>query len=149
MDIVDPATRSRMMSAVRGRDTLPELIVRRMAHALGYRFRLYRRDLPGRPDLVFPARRKIVFVHGCYWHRHEGCRFATTPSSNRDFWEAKFTRNVARDAEVLDRLRAQGWDPLVVWECETRDSDALAARLSAHLGPRPKDMKVRPDTTAI
>lgn len=135
MDIVDPATRSRMMSSIRGKDTRPELVVRRLAHALGYRFRLHRRDLPGRPDLVFPGRRKVVLVHGCYWHRHEGCRFATIPSSNRDFWLAKFARNVERDADVLERLLGQGWDPLVVWECETRDSEALAARLSAHLGP--------------
>lgn len=137
MDIVEPATRSRMMSGIRSKDTGPELVVRRMAHALGYRFRLHRRDLPGRPDLVFPGRRKVVFVHGCYWHRHPGCRFATTPSSNRDFWLAKFARNVERDAEVLERLCGQGWDPLVVWECETRDLKGLASRLSAHLGTWP------------
>jgi DNA mismatch endonuclease (patch repair protein) len=107
-----------------------------MAHALGFRFRLHRRDLPGTPDLVFPGRRKVVFVHGCYWHRHEGCRYAYTPKSNVDFWNAKFLGNVARDAEALVELRRQGWDPLIIWECESGDSDTVAARLLAHLGAK-------------
>lgn len=134
MDIVDRATRSRMMGAIRGKDTKPELAVRRLAHRMGYRFRLHRRDLVGSPDLVFPGRRKVIFVHGCYWHRHPGCRFAYSPKSNPEFWNAKFAGNVARDAEALTRLKADGWDPLVIWECESTDAEALAARLSAHLG---------------
>ncbi len=134
MDTVDAATRSRMMSRIRGKDTRPELAVRRIAHGLGYRFRLHRRDLPGTPDLVFPGRRKVVFVHGCYWHRHPGCRHATTPSSNTDFWMAKFDRNVERDAEAVKRLKALGWDPLAIWECETKSEDVIAAVLDRHLG---------------
>lgn len=133
MDIVDQATRSRMMSRIRGKDTKPELLVRRIAHALGYRFRLHRRDLPGSPDLVFPGRRKVVFVHGCYWHRHEGCRYAYQPKSNVEFWAAKFEANVRRDGHAMAELRRQGWDPMVVWECECGDSGAVAARLLAHL----------------
>ena len=136
MDIVDQATRSRMMSRIRGKDTRPELAVRRIAHRLGYRFRLHRRNLPGSPDLVFPGRRKVVFVHGCYWHRHPGCRLAYSPKSNMEFWAAKFERNVARDEEVLTLLQRQDWDPMVIWECKSGDSDTVAARLSAHLGAK-------------
>jgi DNA mismatch endonuclease (patch repair protein) len=136
MDNVDAATRSRMMSRIRGKDTKPEIRVRQVAHALGYRFRLHRRDLPGTPDLVFPGRRKVVFVHGCYWHRHAGCRYAYVPKSNTEFWDAKFLGNVARDESALDSLRRQGWDPLIIWECESADSHTVAARLSAHLGAK-------------
>ena len=109
------------MRAVRSKDTTPELAVRKLAHALGYRFRLHRRELPGSPDLVFPGRRKVVFVHGCFWHRHAGCaRGASTPATRRGFWEAKFARNVARDRRDRRRLRAAGWGVMVVWECQTR-----------------------------
>jgi DNA mismatch endonuclease (patch repair protein) len=134
MDIVEPARRSQMMSRIRGRDTGPELAVRRAAHALGLRFRLHRRDLPGSPDLVFPGRRKVVFVHGCYWHRHPGCRLAYQPKSNVEFWNAKFERNVARDARVMADLERQGWSALIIWECESRDRATVDARLQAHLG---------------
>ncbi|MBU1377071.1 MAG: DNA mismatch endonuclease Vsr [Alphaproteobacteria bacterium] len=134
MDIVDPERRSRMMSRIRGKNTAPELAVRRLAHRLGFRFRLHRRDLPGSPDLVFPGRRKVVFVHGCYWHRHPGCRLAYQPKSNIDFWQAKFARNVERDAEAVAQLERQGWSPLIIWECESRDAGTVAARLRAHLG---------------
>lgn len=134
MDIVEPARRSKMMSRIRGKNTGPELAVRRAAHALGFRFRLHRRDLPGSPDLVFPGRRKVVFVHGCYWHRHPACRLAYQPKSNVEFWNAKFQRNVERDARVMAELERQGWSPLIVWECESRDPDILSARLRAHLG---------------
>lgn len=133
MDVVSPEQRSAMMSRIRGRDTKPELVVRRLAHALGYRFRLHRRELPGAPDLVFPGRRKVVFVHGCFWHRHPGCRFAYRPKSNIGFWEKKFESNIERDARVLRVLRESGWSPLVIWECETSDLSALAARLKSHL----------------
>jgi DNA mismatch endonuclease, patch repair protein len=133
MDVVSAEQRSAMMSRIRGRDTKPELVVRRLAHALGYRFRLHLRDLPGAPDLVFPRRKKVVFVHGCFWHRHPGCRFAYQPKSNIEFWQKKFESNTERDARVLRELRKEGWNPLVVWECETSDVETLAARLRSHL----------------
>lgn len=129
MDIVDPARRSQMMARIQGRNTVPEIIVRRTAHRLGFRFRLYRKDLPGRPDLVFPRFRAAVFVHGCFWHRHEGCRFAYTPRSRVRFWTEKFDRNVARDRCTEDALRSLGWRVLVIWECETRDDATVALRL--------------------
>lgn len=109
--------------------------MRRIAHALGFRFRLHRRDLPGRPDLVFPRHRKVVFVHGCFWHRHRCPAGRSSPSVNAPLWRAKFRRNVARDRAALGELRALGWNSLVVWECETRGSDAdqLQARIAAFL----------------
>jgi DNA mismatch endonuclease (patch repair protein) len=133
MDIVSRERRSAMMSRIRGRDTKPELIVRKLTHALGYRFRLHRRDLPGTPDLVFPGRRKVIFVHGCFWHRHPGCRFAYEPKSRVDFWRAKFAGNSARDARVYEELKQAGWDVLTIWECETADSDQLKHTLKAFL----------------
>ncbi len=133
MDIIDRQARSRLMGRIGGKDTKPELVVRRIAHRLGFRFRLHRKDLPGTPDLVFPGPRKVVFVHGCYWHRHPGCRFAYQPRSNVEFWTGKFAATVARDAKALADLSAQGWDALVIWECETRDSEFVASRLSAYL----------------
>lgn len=133
-DRLSPEARSRLMAAVKGRNTGPEMIVRRLAHSLGYRFRLHRRDLPGSPDLVFPGRRKIVFVHGCFWHRHQGCRQASTPSSRVEFWKDKFRRNVERDTAVERALRAAGWDVLIIWQCETRDRTKLAELLSSFLG---------------
>ena len=139
MDVVDKARRSAMMAGIRGKDTRPEMRVRRTAHALGYRFRLHRRDLPGSPDLVFPGRRKVILVHGCYWHRHPGCRLAYEPKSNREFWLEKFKKNVARDRRVMTDLVAAGWDPLVVWECETTDAKVLDERIASHLGPLRED----------
>lgn len=124
-DSLTPEARSRNMAKIRGRDTGPEMRVRRAAHALGLRFRLCRRQLPGTPDLVFPGRRVALFVHGCFWHRHPGCRFATTPKTRADFWQAKFEGNVARDARKEDELRLAGWMPVTIWECETRDPDQL------------------------
>lgn len=138
MDIIDREARSRLMGRIRGKDTKPEMMVRRIAHRLGFRFRLHRRDLPGNPDLVFPGRRKVVFVHGCYWHRHPGCRQAYEPKSNVEFWTEKFAANVTRDEKALADLSEQGWDTLIIWECEAKDSDLVASRLSAHLG-RPAD----------
>lgn len=115
-DVVDRATRSRMMSGIRGRDTKPEKRVRSFLHRAGLRFRLHT-SLPGKPDLVFPKHRAMVFVHGCFWHRHTGCRYATTPSSNAEFWQKKFDENVARDKRVTRRLRMEGWRVFVVWSC--------------------------------
>lgn len=133
MDIVSPERRSAMMSGIRGRNTKPEMIVRKIAHRLGFRFRLHRRDLPGSPDLVFAGRRKIVFVHGCFWHRHPGCRFAYTPKTRPEFWGAKFDSNVARDLRVCGELEAAGWNVLTVWECETADSAQLSQTLLTFL----------------
>ena len=117
MDVVDKATRSRMMSGIRGKDTKPELIVRRFLHRAGLRFRLHAK-LPGKPDLVLPKHRAAVFVHGCFWHRHEGCRYATTPANNAAAWQEKFAANVRRDAKVRQQLEELGWRVLVIWSCE-------------------------------
>jgi len=117
-DIVDSATRSRMMSRVRGRDTLPELLVRRYLHAAGLRFRTNVRKLPGSPDIVLPRYRTVVFIHGCFWHRHAGCRFAATPATRTEFWNGKFSANVSRDLRVRGELEALGWNVLTVWECQ-------------------------------
>ena len=129
VDRLTPERRSYLMSRVRAKDTTPELRVRRLAHALGFRFRLHRRDLAGKPDLVFPRLGKIIFVHGCFWHRHTGCALATHSKSRTEYWEAKFKRNVERDQWVRSELQAQGWEVLVVWECETRNLDTLEAKL--------------------
>lgn len=127
-DSLSPSRRSQLMGRVRQKNTSPEMAVRREAHRLGFRFRLHRRDLPGRPDLVFPRLRKAIFVHGCFWHRHD-CRRATTPKSNVSFWENKFSKNVVRDAIVLAKLQALGWSTAVIWECEAVDAAGLSARL--------------------
>lgn len=134
---VDPA-RSALMSKVRGKDTDPEMRVRRTAHRLGYRFRLHRSDLPGRPDLVFPKLRTAIFVHGCFWHRHASCSRATMPKTRAEFWASKFARNVARDAAAVKALEAANWRVFIIWECETRKAEPLAELLRAQLGPRPR-----------
>lgn len=131
--------RSRLMGRIRSKGSTPEMIVRRAAHALGYRFRLHRRDLPGTPDLVFPSRRKVVFVHGCWWHQHPGCKKATGSKTQTDFWAAKFARNVARDRCAEVALRDSGWDVLTIWECEARDTDAVSAKLDRYLTVHSKD----------
>jgi DNA mismatch endonuclease (patch repair protein) len=134
VDRVTPHVRSRIMSKIRSKGTKPEMAVRRMTHALGYRYRLHRRDLAGTPDLVFPGRHKIVFVHGCFWHGHDCKTGRRTITSNQSYWKPKLARNIERDARHIEALRAQGWDVLVVWECETV-SDGLRDRLVAFLGP--------------
>lgn len=121
------------MAAVPQRDSKPELIVRRLIHGMGYRYRLCVRDLPGSPDIVLPKLRKIIFVHGCFWHRHR-CKRATTPATRRRFWLTKFEQNKARDWRNLRDLRRQGWQAMVVWECWTRRRDWLAKRLRDFLG---------------
>ncbi len=135
-DIVDSRRRSENMSRIRGRDTVPELAIRRIAHGLGLRFRLYRKDLPGRPDLVFPKHRLAVFVHGCFWHRHRGCRYAYTPKSRVAFWTNKFAGNVVRDQRNEESLRNLGWQVLVIWECETWDEGNIRQRLAGHVHRR-------------
>lgn len=122
--------RSALMGRVRGKNSKPEIVVRRLAHALGYRFRLHGRNLPGTPDLVFPRLRKVIFVHGCFWHRHRGCYRTTTPKTRAKFWAEKFKRNIERDTRKETQLRALGWDVLVLWECETFDMSTLSVRLA-------------------
>lgn len=122
-DIVDQKTRSRMMSGIGGKDTKPELALRKALHARGYRYRLHHRKLPGRPDIVMPGRRIAIFVHGCFWHRHPECRYATTPATRPDFWAQKFERNVERDAENIAALQDLGWRVAVVWECGLKPAD--------------------------
>jgi DNA mismatch endonuclease (patch repair protein) len=136
MDTVDPTRRSAMMAQVKGKNTAPELRVRRLAHAMGLRFRLHRKDLPGKPDLVFPRHKLAVFVHGCFWHRHDGCRRATTPSTRPEFWQAKFAANRERDARQIQALESSGWRVLVLWECGLKDEEALRASLSDAIGHR-------------
>jgi DNA mismatch endonuclease (patch repair protein) len=126
---IDPV-RSRIMRAVPRTDTTPERHVRRLAHSLGFRFRLHRRDLPGTPDIVFPKLSTVVFVHGCFWHRHPGCAKATTPRTRAVFWREKFQANVVRDKRVVARLRALGWRVTVIWECETQHPDRLERKLT-------------------
>jgi DNA mismatch endonuclease (patch repair protein) len=117
--------RSALMSKVRSKNSRPEIRVRRATHALGFRFRLHRRDLPGTPDLVFPKLRSIIFVHGCFWHRHRNCVRCTNPKTRTPFWETKFTQNVARDRRNISALRKMGWRVLVVWECEALNQKRL------------------------
>ncbi len=131
MDRLSPEARSENMRRVKGKDTAPEHIVRRTLHAMGVRFRLHRRDLPGCPDIVLPSRKIVVFVHGCFCHRHGGCRRTTMPAVRTDFWEAKFARTVKRDAEATLALERLGWRVVVIWECELRDAD-LARRVCRH-----------------
>jgi DNA mismatch endonuclease (patch repair protein) len=133
MDRVSPEQRSWIMSRIRGRNTGPEMRVRRLAHAMGYRYRVHRKDLPGCPDMVFKSRRKIIFVHGCFWHLHEGCRLNRKPKSRTAYWHAKLERNKARDQENLRRLEEAGWEVLVIWECETEDLMFIEKRLQGFL----------------
>jgi DNA mismatch endonuclease, patch repair protein len=133
MDILTREQRSARMRRVRQAGTKPEIIVRRLLWAAGYRYRLNRRDLPGSPDVVLAGRRKAIFVHGCFWHRHPGCPKTTTPRTNADYWLPKLAENCARDARAIADLEAAGWDALVVWECETRDAAALECTLDRFL----------------
>ncbi len=125
-DIVDSQTRSRMMSGIRGKNTKPELALRRSLHALGFRYRLHAKGIPGKPDIVLPKYRAVIFVHGCFWHRHAGCRYATVPATRPEFWAAKFEANVARDAAVQSALRETGWRVATVWECALRTETSIA-----------------------
>lgn len=145
-----PASHAGVAAAMRGNkgaDTRPELIVRRLLHRLGYRFRTHLRDVPGRPDVAFPARRKVIQVHGCFWHQHTdpSCPLRTRPRSNSDYWDAKLTRNAERDAEQLAALEAAGWQVLTLWECCCRDEAKLGQRLVGFLGPKGAVGIGRPD----
>lgn len=135
MDRMTPEQRHTCMSHIRGKDTAPEWVVRRMVYAMGFRYRLHVKGLPGKPDLVLPRHRKIIFVHGCFWHAH-GCRPARRPpATHKRFWKEKFAKNVQRDQQALRDLWQAGWQVLVVWECETKDPGRLRALLSAFFAP--------------
>lgn len=129
-----PELRSRIMRAVKSGDTTPELVVRSLAHSMGYRFRLHRNDLPGKPDLVFPRLHKAIFVHGCFWHGHDCARGARVPKANREYWTKKVARNRERDLKHLEDLAAAGWKSLVIWECDLRQSNRLCAQIRRFLG---------------
>ena len=132
-DMFSPAQRSWIMSQVHSQHTKPELLVRSLVHRLGYRFRLHRKDLPSAPDLVFPARRKVIFVHGCFWHGHPCPRGARLPKANADYWREKIARNCKRDRRHQRRLRQLGWSILVLWECQLHNQQQIAARLTRFL----------------
>ena len=131
-----PDYRSWVMSHVHGKDTVPELRVRSLMHQAGYRYRLHVSGMPGKPDVVLPRYRTAVFVNGCFWHRHPGCKHASTPKTNVGYWAQKFERNVSRDEETHAALRREGWTVVVIWECQTRNAMQLASLLSAVLPPR-------------
>lgn len=125
MDIVEPKVRSRMMSSVRSKDTKPEQKVRSLLHKMGFRFRLHKKDLPGKPDIVLSKYQTVIFVHGCFWHQHPGCPKSKRPSSRVHFWEKKLNQNMRRDAVNIERLKKLGWYVHIVWECQTKDNDNL------------------------
>ena len=133
MDTLSPAERSERMSRVRNKDTKPEMLVRRLVHGLGFRYRLHRTDLPGTPDMVFASRRKVIFVHGCFWHRHETCKLARLPKSKLHFWLPKLEGNRERDRRYQQELVRLGWNYLIIWECELADVDKLKYKISRFL----------------
>lgn len=134
MATATPQQISERMRRIRKTDTKPELVVRRLAHRMGYRFRLHRRNLPGTPDLVFPCRKKVIFVNGCFWHQHNCALGRKQPSSNQDYWLPKLARNVARDAAAREQLELMGWSVLVIWECEIRGGLEIERALREFLG---------------
>ena len=115
--------RSRNMSAIKSKNTKPEIKVRKVLHSMGYRFRLHRKDLPGSPDIVLPKYKTVIFVHGCFWHRHKNCKYASTPKTRQEFWEAKFRENINRDKLNQENLSSKGWKIIILWECEIKDKD--------------------------
>lgn len=133
MDVFSREKRSQIMSRISGKNTKPELIVRSMLHSMGYRFRLHRSDLPGKPDITLPKHKKIIFVHGCFWHGHKDCQRAKQPTTNKKFWHEKLAKNIERDTLNMQNIRALGWDILVVWTCEVKDLNQLKNRLLTFL----------------
>lgn len=138
-DTVSPETRSRVMAQVKSKGMKPEMKVRRLLHGLGYRYRLQRADMPGKPDLVFPSRRKVVFVNGCFWHNHSDCPRVRIPATNRDYWLSKLERNKARDERNIHLLNDIGWSVMTVWECELKDLREPTKRLVAFLDDAPSE----------
>ncbi|MBD8560268.1 DNA mismatch endonuclease Vsr [Pseudomonas fluorescens] len=141
-DVVTPEQRSRNMSKIRGKNTKPEMIVRSTYHELGLRYRLHRKDLPGTPDLIFPKYRLCVFVHGCFWHRHPGCKYAYTPKSRLDFWLPKLAKNIERDTRAQRALEAAGWRVSIIWECQTKNTDTLRSVIKKMFDPSLDDQRV-------
>ena len=133
VDRLTPGQRSWNMSRIRSTNTKPEKIVRSILHSMGYRFRLHRRELPGEPDVVLPRYKTVIFIHGCFWHRHQGCKYKTTPKTNSEFWKQKFMSNVKRDQKNQRRLRETGWNVIALWQCELRDVRNTALKLSKAL----------------
>jgi DNA mismatch endonuclease (patch repair protein) len=143
MDTLTPAQRSERMGRVRSKDTKPELVVRRLVHSLGFRYRLHNTKLPGKPDLVFPGRRKIIFVHGCFWHRHgRACPLTRLPKSRLEFWQPKLEENHKRDRKNYRSLRASGWDILVLWECQLQDLEFVTGKITEFLSGSRNHAKV-------
>lgn len=138
IDRITQIQRSANMARIRSKNTSPELRVRRLLHSLGYRFRIHWKPAPGRPDVAFPGRKKMIQVHGCFWHQHAGCKNATFPKTRQEFWSEKLSQNVARDLRNQQAAEQMGWQVLVIWECETTDSPALAKTLMQFLGPKRK-----------
>ena len=136
MDKLTPEERSANMRAIRGKDTKPELLVRSMLHRAGYRFSLHRADLPGKPDIVLPKYNTVIFVHGCFWHRHKGCKGATTPKTRTEWWQAKFDRNASNDRENQAALAELGWKVIVVWECELKNPEKVLSKLRKKLATK-------------
>ena len=136
MDNLSQKRRSDNMRQIRSNDTGPELTLRRLIHGMGYRFRLHRKELPGTPDLVFPGRKKVVFLHGCFWHQHAGCREGRVPGTRREYWEPKLARNQERDALAQAKLKSLGWGVLTLWECElSKNADGIMKQIGQFLGP--------------
>ena len=123
--------RSRNMSAIKSKNTKPEITVRKLLHSMGYRFRLHRKDLPGSPDIVLPKYKTAIFVHGCFWHRHENCKYASTPKTRKEFWENKFKANVKRDLEIQEKIKNIGWQSVVIWECELKSKKQIKQKFLA------------------
>ena len=123
------AQRSRNMSAIKSKNTKPEIAVRKLLHSMGYRFRLHRKDSPGSPDIVLPKYKTVIFVHGCFWHRHENCKYASTPKTRKEFWENKFKVNVKRDADIQEKIKNISWQSVVIWECELKDMKNLKLKI--------------------
>jgi len=117
------------MSAIKSKNTKPEISVRKLLHSLGYRFRLHRKDLPGSPDIVLPKYKTVIFVHGCFWHRHENCKYASNPKTRKEFWESKFKANVKRDLEIQEKIKILDWRTVVIWECETKNIENLRDKI--------------------
>ncbi len=125
VDVFTSKKRSKIMSSIKNKNTAPEIIVRKLLHSMGYRFRLHRKDLPGTPDIVLPKHKTVIFINGCFWHGHEHCPRSRLPDTNKDFWEAKIIKNKKRDEENIEKLRSQGWNTIVVWTCELKDIEQL------------------------
>ena len=121
--------RSRNMSAIKSKNTKPEIAVRKLLHSMGFRFRLHRKDLPGSPDIVLPKYKTVIFVHGCFWHRHENCKYASNPKTRKEFWESKFKANVKRDLEIQEKIKNIGWQSVVIWECEIKNVENFREKL--------------------